>query len=79
MTPDGQAICDTLRDAARRIGWVETGRRCRHDRTALYRAFSGIEDGRQPSFRTVTEVAHALGFRIVLVPAADVPPTISEE
>ena len=68
MTPDGQAICDELRAAAKALGWVETGRRCRHDRTALYRAFSGLQEGRSPSFRTVTDVAQALGYRLQLVP-----------
>lgn len=68
MTADGQAICDELRAAAERLGWCELGRRTGRDRTALYRSFSGKPDGYKPGFRTVTDVAEALGYRLQLVP-----------
>lgn len=79
MTPDGRAICDELRAAAKALGWCQTGRLTGRDRTALYRAFTGRPNGHGPSFQTITEVAEALGYRLVLVPPRPVQQSTPEE
>lgn len=65
LTEDGRAICALVRSEIVRVGWSEIARRSGMDRTALHRAFPPKGD-RNPSFRTMTSVADAVGLEFTV-------------